>query len=197
MATYIGRRRFIDGRDASRFFAPDQAYGEGQRDLGAPRDDGEAARLYKLAADRGNASAQVRLGVFYEDGRGGLPKDDRESRAPLQACRRPGNAAGRAYLWVFHETGRGGLPKDDREAARLYKLAAESFSDVGSALTIQCKLGTSMFWYLQCDFPLCRFGICSEPQGAGAIRGSACGNWISLRQKRTKRLLVNFLRRQI
>jgi hypothetical protein len=169
MATYIGRRRFIDGRDASRFYklAADQAYGEGQRDLGAPQDDGEAARLYKLAADRGNASAQVRLGVFYEDGRGGLPKDDREAARLFKLAADQGNAAG------------------------------QSFSDVGSALTIQCKLGTSMFWYLQCDFPLCRFGICSEPQGAGAIRGSACGNWISLRQKRTKRLLVNFLRRQI
>jgi hypothetical protein len=72
-----------------------------------------------------------------------------------------------------------------------------SFSDVGSALTTQCKLGTAMFLYLQCDSPLCRFGIGAEPQGAGAIRGSACGNWISLRHKRTKWLLVNFLRRQI
>ena len=41
--------------------------------------DSEAAHLYKLAADQGNASAQVSLGAFYETGRGGLPKDDREA----------------------------------------------------------------------------------------------------------------------
>jgi hypothetical protein len=43
------------------------------------KDDREAARLYRLAADQGNALAQVSLGVFYETGRGGLPKNDREA----------------------------------------------------------------------------------------------------------------------
>jgi hypothetical protein len=42
-------------------------------------DDSEAARLYKLAADQGNALAQVNLAVFFENGSGGLPKDDREA----------------------------------------------------------------------------------------------------------------------
>jgi TPR repeat protein len=39
----------------------------------------EAARLYRLAADQGHATAQTNLGTFYENGRGGLPKDDREA----------------------------------------------------------------------------------------------------------------------
>jgi TPR repeat protein len=47
------------------------------RDL--PKDDREAARLYRLAADQGNAAGQAYLGIFYEQGRGGLPKDDREA----------------------------------------------------------------------------------------------------------------------
>jgi hypothetical protein len=42
-------------------------------------DNSEAARLYKLAADQGNALAQVNLAVFFENGSGGLPKDDREA----------------------------------------------------------------------------------------------------------------------
>jgi hypothetical protein len=42
------------------------------------KDDREAARFYKLAADEGNALAQVSLAEFYETGRGGLPKDNRE-----------------------------------------------------------------------------------------------------------------------
>jgi TPR repeat protein len=55
-------------------------------------DDREAARLYKLAADQGNASAQYNLGVFYESGRGGLPQDDCEAACLLN---RPGFAGGR------------------------------------------------------------------------------------------------------
>jgi TPR repeat protein len=42
-------------------------------------DDSEAARLYKLAADQGDAQGQVNLGAFYEAGRGGMPKDEREA----------------------------------------------------------------------------------------------------------------------
>jgi TPR repeat protein len=46
---------------------------------GLPQDDGEAARLYRLAADRGIAQAQGNLALFYEQGRGGLAKDDHEA----------------------------------------------------------------------------------------------------------------------
>jgi TPR repeat protein len=38
------------------------------------KDDREAARLYNPAADRGNAVAQVNLGVMYGEGRG-VPED--------------------------------------------------------------------------------------------------------------------------
>ena len=41
--------------------------------------DKEAARLYKLAADQGNATAQANLGIFFQDGRGGLRKSDQEA----------------------------------------------------------------------------------------------------------------------
>ena len=92
---------------------------------GLPKDDREAARLYKLAADQGNAAAQNNLGVFYENGRGGLPKDDREAARLYKLAADQGNAAAQNNLGIFYEQGRGGLPKDDREAARLYKLAAD------------------------------------------------------------------------
>ena len=92
---------------------------------GVPKDDREAARLYGLAADQGNALAQVSLGVFYENGRGGLPSDDREAARLYKLAADQGNATGQTYLGVFYETGRGGVPKEDREAARLYKLAAD------------------------------------------------------------------------
>jgi TPR repeat protein len=46
---------------------------------GLPKDDRDAVRLYRLAADQGNAGGQSNLGFMYETGRGGLPKDDREA----------------------------------------------------------------------------------------------------------------------
>jgi TPR repeat protein len=69
MATYIGRRRFMDDR--------------------------EAARLYKLAADQGNALAQISLGEFYENGRGGLPRDDREAARLFKLAADQGNSDSR------------------------------------------------------------------------------------------------------
>jgi TPR repeat protein len=105
--TYIGVRRFMDDR--------------------------EAARLYKIAADQGNALAQVNLAVLYENGGGGLPKDDREAARLYKLAADQGNALAQVSLGVFYEAGRGGLPKDDREAARLYKLAADQGNAAGQA----------------------------------------------------------------
>jgi TPR repeat protein len=96
-------------------------------------DDREPARLDKLAAEQGNASAQVNLAVLYENGLGGLPKDDREAARLYKLAADQGNALAQVSLGVFYETGRGGLPKNDREAARLYKLAADQGNAAGEA----------------------------------------------------------------
>jgi TPR repeat protein len=61
-------------------------------------DDREAARLYKLAADQGDARAQVGLGFFYAMGRGGLPKDDREAARLFKVAADQGTRAGRTIL---------------------------------------------------------------------------------------------------
>jgi TPR repeat protein len=92
---------------------------------GQPKDDREAARLFRLAADKGDAAAQANLGVFYEHGRGGLAKDDREAARLYRLAADQGNAKGQASLGFFYAQGRGGLAKDDQEAARLYRLAAD------------------------------------------------------------------------
>jgi TPR repeat protein len=60
--------------------------------------DREAARLYKLAADQGNANGQTALGVFYEQGRGGLPKDDREAVRLYKLAADQGNEYAQAAL---------------------------------------------------------------------------------------------------
>jgi TPR repeat protein len=104
----------------------------------AMSDDREAARLYKLAADQGDAAAQFNLGVYYAQGRGGLPQDDREAARLFKLAVDHGhaNAAAQYNLAVFYEHGRGGLAKNDRKAASLYRLAA----DQGNA-SAQCNLG--------------------------------------------------------
>jgi TPR repeat protein len=56
-----------------------------------PKDDREAARLFKLAADQGNADAQTNLGILYANGRGGLPKDDREAARLFKHAADQGN----------------------------------------------------------------------------------------------------------
>jgi TPR repeat protein len=95
------------------------------------RDDREAARLYKLAADQGYASAQASLGVFYEQGRGGLPKNDREAARLYRLAADQGHATAQANLGLLYWQGRGGLPRDEIAAARLYKLAADQGSATG------------------------------------------------------------------
>jgi TPR repeat protein len=82
-------------------------------------DDREAARLYKLAADQGNADALVNLGTFYEQGRGGLSQNDRVAARLYKLAADRGNADGQVNLGIFYQCGRGGLlPPDHREAAR-------------------------------------------------------------------------------
>jgi TPR repeat protein len=55
-------------------------------------DDREAARLYKLAADQGNAGGQANLGLLYEEGRGGLPENDREAARLFKLAADQGDA---------------------------------------------------------------------------------------------------------
>jgi TPR repeat protein len=81
--------------------------------------------LLKMAAERGDAVAQVRLGILHEYGRHGLPKDDCEAVRLYELAANQNNSRGQSRLAFFYTEGRGGLPKNDREAARLYKLAAD------------------------------------------------------------------------
>src|SRR5262249_31883770 len=85
---------------------------------------------YKLAADQGDAQAQNNLGLFYEEGRGGLQKDDREATRLYKLSADQGNADGQYNLGVNYRDGLGGVSKDDREAARLFKLSADHGSYV-------------------------------------------------------------------
>jgi TPR repeat protein len=84
-------------------------------------EDCEAARLYKLAADQGDAFAQFNLGFFYEQGRGGLPKDDCEAARLYKLAADQGNAMGQGNLGMFYARRLGrltGVESDCKAAAR-------------------------------------------------------------------------------
>ena len=89
-----------------------------------PDPDVEAVRQYKLAADRGDADAQLNLGRMYGTGRGGLAPDLREAARLYKLSADQGNAVAQLQLAYMYENG-DVLPKDWPEAARLYRLAAD------------------------------------------------------------------------
>jgi TPR repeat protein len=63
---------------------------------GLPKDECEAAHLYKLAAGQGNARGQFNLAIYYETGRGGLPKDERKAARLHKLAADQGNADAQA-----------------------------------------------------------------------------------------------------
>ncbi len=100
------------------------AYQQGRRlaDESSPtRNDAEAVRLLRWAAERGLADAQVDLGRMYEDGRG-VVKDDVEAVRLYRLAANQGSARGQFNLGWNYANGRG-VPRDDAEAVRQYRLA--------------------------------------------------------------------------
>ncbi len=91
---------------------------------GGGNDEHEVARLYKVAADRGDATAQNKLALFYEQGRGGLPRDDREAARLYELAADQGSADAQCNLGIMYEEGRG-VPRDHAAAFIWYRKAAE------------------------------------------------------------------------
>jgi len=88
------------------------------------RDDTEAVRLFRTAAEQGHSGAQVWLGVMYQNGRGGLAKNDAEAVRLYRLAANQGNATGQNNLGAMYQNGLGGLATDVSEAVRLYRLSA-------------------------------------------------------------------------
>jgi TPR repeat protein len=65
---------------------------------GLEKNDAEAARLFKLAADQGYSYAQFYLGIFYENGFGGLPKNLAEAARLYKLAADQGDDNARANL---------------------------------------------------------------------------------------------------
>jgi hypothetical protein len=80
---------------------------------GLPKNDLEAARLYKLAADQANAFGQFNLGRFYAHGRGGLSKSDDEAVRLLKLAAEQGLPIAQFNLGLSYDFGRGGLQRSE------------------------------------------------------------------------------------
>jgi hypothetical protein len=90
--------------------------------LGVSKDLGEAAELYRKAADQGYAVAQRHLGLLYYNGQG-VPKDLGKAAELFQKAADQGDSTAERELGWLYENGQG-VPKDLTKAAELYKKAA-------------------------------------------------------------------------
>lgn len=140
-----GQEKEPDGRGFGAWLARQAAEPERLHDLGhsylegrgIQRDEVEAARQFRLAADRGHAAAQVDLGKMYLDGQG-VPQSDAEALRLFAASAIQGHAPGQYALGWMYETGRG--VQANRERA-LYWYEAAARGGVESARDALERLG--------------------------------------------------------
>ncbi len=83
----------------------------------------ELFEFAKAKAEKGDASAQVTLGLMYEYGRG-VAKNDVEAVKWYRKAAEQGDADAQIYLGSRYGYGRG-VAKDDAEAVKWYRKAAE------------------------------------------------------------------------
>ncbi|MBC7311058.1 MAG: SEL1-like repeat protein [Rhizobium sp.] len=90
---------------------------------GVPGDFAEAAKWYKLSADRGFAPAQYRLANLYEKGTG-VPRDIAAAKLLYEQAAAAGNASAMHNLAVLHASGSDGA-QDYAKAAEWFGKAAD------------------------------------------------------------------------
>ena len=83
----------------------------------------EAERLYREAADKGDADAQFRLGFDYLIGAEGLSKDHSKAVEWMTKAADQGEVRAQYQLGLFYENGNG-VPQDYKKAAKWYKKAS-------------------------------------------------------------------------
>jgi TPR repeat protein len=103
-------------------------YEEGE---GMPKNEAEAARLYRQAADLGNRQAILNLGGLYHDGRG-VAQDYAEAARLYQKAADLGDPQAMTNLGVIYAHGEG-VPKNGPEAVRWYQKAVEAGHPAGMA----------------------------------------------------------------
>jgi hypothetical protein len=90
---------------------------------GVAKDDAEAARLTRLAAEQGFPPAEYDMALLYFTGRG-VPKDINETARWLEKAANKGIAPAQNNLGLLYAVGQG-VPKDLKKAAGLFRKAAD------------------------------------------------------------------------
>lgn len=93
---------------------------------GVRESEGEAARLYRLAADQGNPVGLTNLAVFTATGRSGRP-DDTEAARLLALAARQGFEPAQNYLAAFYLSGRGNIADGDAAALDALRAIADRY----------------------------------------------------------------------
>jgi hypothetical protein len=96
---------------------------------GVPKNYSEASKWFRMAGERGHASAQCWLGIIYDRGCG-MPQDFTEAVKWFQKAALQGNAFSQSQLGSCYQTGRGIL-QDSTQAAMWYRKAAEQEDVLG------------------------------------------------------------------
>jgi hypothetical protein len=118
--TAVGCDKHTKSDDAAEWFKRGNAYARGE---GVRQDNSEAFKLFRMAAENGNADAQWTLGYSYDEGKG-IPKDDAEAVKWYRKAAEQGHADAQFNLGYRYDEGKG-VPKDDAEAVKWYRKAAE------------------------------------------------------------------------
>ena len=84
----------------------------------------EAMKWYRLAADRGDASAQFNLGIIYDEGLG-VPRDYAEAMKWYSRAANQGFASAQYNLGAMYFEGRG-VPEDFVQAHMWFNLSSQA-----------------------------------------------------------------------
>jgi len=91
-----------------------------------------AVKWYSLAAEQGNADAQINLGTMYDKGRG-VPQDDKTAGKWFRLSAEQGNAGAQGNLGARYAFGKGVL-KDYVYAHMWGNIAATNGNELGTKL---------------------------------------------------------------
>ena len=82
--------------------------------------------MYRRAAEMGDPKGMYKLGVCYEDGKGGLTKDEAKAMEWYQKAAEAGEVAAMSHLGFCYGCGEGGLTRNEVKAVELYQKATEA-----------------------------------------------------------------------
>jgi TPR repeat protein len=100
------------------------AFGRVVENSGMPEARDEAAKWYQRAADQGDPDGLTSIGLYYQNGEGGLPKDTAKARALYEQAAAKDWAPAMTNLGDFYATGNG-VPADMKAALTWYRKAAD------------------------------------------------------------------------